>query len=87
MIKLTTDHPTPTCGMPIFSNAAGTPLTYASGLRQLREERGWSTRDIANITGASPRTVEGWEQRRHKPPKSALMLLAAELDRLNNEVG
>jgi DNA-binding transcriptional regulator YiaG len=43
-------------------------------IKQLRKSRGWTVRDLAEKTGVSPRTVEGWEQGR-KPSAAALRLL------------
>jgi transcriptional regulator with XRE-family HTH domain len=75
MIRLTADR-----GRPVFVGADNEPMSYADGLKQLRKGRGWSNvGPVAAITGVSPRTVEGWEQGRHEPSKSALMLLAAAL--------
>lgn len=74
-MKLTTDHPASSYGVPVFVDDDNNPLDYADGLRQLRKERGWSTADLAEHVGASSRTVEGWEQGR-MPNKASLILLS-----------
>lgn len=73
-MRLTTEHPQSSYGIPVFVDGAGQPLDYADGLRRLRREKGWNTTKLAELLGVSRRTVEGWEQGR-MPSKTALLLL------------
>lgn len=87
MIKLIQDHKLSMDVRPVFVRPNGWVVPYPAGLKQLRKERGWKTvGPVAEITGASPRTVESWEQGRHMPTKPALLLLMAALDKLDKEV-
>jgi len=76
-IQLLAEHSASSYGVPVFVDEGGNPLDYAAGLKGLRKERGWSIQNLADRAGVSARTVEGWEQGRHMPPKSALLLLQA----------
>lgn len=52
-----------------------------AGLKAIRKQDGLSTKQLAEICGVSARTVEDWEQGRRSPSKSAMMLLAAWLEK------
>jgi DNA-binding transcriptional regulator YiaG len=73
-MKLTTNHPMSSYGMPIFVDDNNNPIDYADGIKWLREKLNFSVKDLAEKCGVSPRTVEGWEQGR-LPSKSALLLM------------
>ncbi|BDD88713.1 helix-turn-helix domain-containing protein [Desulfofustis limnaeus] len=74
-VKLTTQHPASSYGVPVFVDDNDNLLDYYDGIRRMRAERGWSTQDLADKLGKSRRTVEGWEQGR-MPDKTALLLLS-----------
>lgn len=74
-MKLTTDHSASSYRLPVFVDSEGNAMDYPNGLRALRKERKWTVADLAEQLGASPRTVEGWEQGR-MPSKAALILLS-----------
>lgn len=74
MLRLTTDHPASSYGVPVFVDDENNPLDYAPAIKQIRADNGWSTTDLAEMLGKSRRTVEGWEQGR-MPDKTALLLL------------
>jgi DNA-binding transcriptional regulator YiaG len=78
-MRLTTEHSMSSYGIPIFVDENNFPIDYADGVRQLRQQFCWSVRDLADHCGASPRTVEGWEQGR-LPSKPALLLMQKMLD-------
>jgi predicted transcriptional regulator len=74
MMRLTTDHPQSSYGIPVFVDGTGEVYDYADGFQRVRHEKGWNTTKLAEILGVSRRTVEGWEQGR-MPSKTALLLL------------
>lgn len=65
---------------PRFAGPDGTALGAREGLRRARRALGLTARELGPLLGVSGRTVEGWEQGRRVPPRSALLLLAARLD-------
>lgn len=57
-------------------------------IRELREDMGWTQKDLAGRCGVSPRTVENWEQgRTHLSGPSLVMVktLIAACDRAFEE--
>lgn len=74
-MRITTEHPSSSYGLPVILTDGGEPLDYADGIRAIRAARGWSTDDLARRCGVSRRTVEGWEQGR-LPSAPALLALA-----------
>lgn len=79
-IKLTTETSTSSYGQPMFV-IDGDPVDYYLGIKAIRKQHGLSTKQLSEICGVSPRTVEDWEQDRRSPSKSAMMLLAAWLEK------
>lgn len=75
-MRLTTDHSASSYGVPVFVDGDNNPIDYADGIRQVRQQKGWSTEKLADLVGVSPRTVEGWEQGR-MPSKPALIILSS----------
>lgn len=63
-MKITTDHPTSSYGIPVILDDDGNPMDYAPGIKALRATLGISTSRLAEACGVSRRTVEGWEQGR-----------------------
>jgi transcriptional regulator with XRE-family HTH domain len=51
-------------GDDVFRTEDGTPMTFAAGVKALRERLGLTTDRLARELGLSRRTVEGWEQGR-----------------------
>jgi DNA-binding transcriptional regulator YiaG len=74
-MKLTTNHPPSSSGTPVFLDDSGNPLGYAMAIRLMCKSKGWTYQDLADKTGYSRRTAEGWGQGRI-PPKPALRLLS-----------
>ena len=54
-------------------------------IKAYRKAYNLSTADIATICGVSRRTVEDWEQGRHKPSKAAVMLLRLDAQKPRQE--
>jgi DNA-binding XRE family transcriptional regulator len=79
-MKLTTEHSRSSYGMPIFHDDEGNVMEYYDGLKKLRKLKSWSRKDLADICGVSPRTIQNWEQGRNMPSKPALLLLQKYLD-------
>ena len=77
-MQLTTDHSTSSYGIPVFLDDDGNVMDYAPAIVLICKTKGWTYADLAERTGVSPRTAEGWGQGR-MPSKSALMLLASHL--------
>lgn len=48
---------------------------YSSLIRDVRKRMGLNTREFGVLIGVSGRTIEGWEQGRRSPSKSALLLI------------
>ena len=74
MLKLTTNHALSSYKIPVFVDGDNNILDYSKGIKKLRKFKRWSTRELADNLGYSPRTIEGWEQGRI-PPLVALKLL------------
>jgi transcriptional regulator with XRE-family HTH domain len=49
---------------------------FSAHLRELRESRRWTQRDLAGLLGVSQSVVAGWESRGTLPPLSTVLLLA-----------
>lgn len=78
-MKITTDHPTSSYGIPVILDDKGRPMDYAPGIQAVRKALGLSVADVGELVGKSPRTVEGWEQGRRMPPSEVLYVLAGKL--------
>jgi DNA-binding transcriptional regulator YiaG len=75
-MKITTDHPCSSFGVPVILDPQGNPLNYADGVRRVRYSLCLSTVEMGRFCGVSGRTVEGWEQGR-LIPVAALNVLSA----------
>ena len=71
---VTTDHATSSYGVPVILDGAGHPLDYPAGLRACMQALGWDKHALAERTGCSVRTVEGWLQGR-MPEVAALNVI------------
>lgn len=78
-MKITTDHPTSSYGIPVILDDAGEPMDYVPGIAVVRRQLGLSVADVAAAVGVSPRTVENWEQGRRMPPPNVLYVLSTML--------
>ena len=74
-MKITTDHPTSSYGIPVILDDAGQVMDYGPGVKALRKKLGLNTSDFGSLIGVSGRTVEGWEQGKRMPGKPELMLM------------
>jgi DNA-binding transcriptional regulator YiaG len=75
-MRITTDHPTSSYGIPVILDDAGNVMDYAPGIKAVRNRLGFSTDLLGEAVGKSGRTVEGWEQGRRMPPTESLYVLA-----------
>ena len=57
-VRLTTDHPQSSYGIPVFVDAENNPMDYVDGMVALREW--WGIDALAEAAGVSVRTAEGW---------------------------
>jgi ribosome-binding protein aMBF1 (putative translation factor) len=78
-VKITTQHSRSSYGIPVILDDRGQVIDYAPGIRLAMDTLGWSKRTLAERTGASVRTVEGWLQGR-MPLVSALNVLRDALE-------
>lgn len=58
-----------------FLDKDGNILSYPDGVKALLKLKGWTYQDLADATGYSKRTAEGWGQDR-VPPKPALIIFS-----------
>lgn len=72
-IKLTTQASTSSYSQPMFV-IDDNPVDYYQGIKAIRKQYSLSVKQLSEICGVSPRTIEGWEQGRPMP-KPAMMLL------------
>jgi DNA-binding XRE family transcriptional regulator len=79
-VKITTDHPLSSYGIPVILDDAGQPLDYGPGLRAVRARLGLSVDQVGAAVGKSGRTVESWESGRYMVPTEALYVLAKLLE-------
>jgi len=75
-MKITTDHPTSSYGIPVIIDDAGQVMDYGPGVKAIRRNMGLNTNDFGSLIGVSGRTVEGWEQGKRMPGKPELMLIS-----------
>ena len=73
-MKVTTNHPTSSYGVPVFLGDDGKPMIYSDGVKALRLRLGWSVDQLGEACHVSGRTVEGWEQGR-LPTTAALNVM------------
>lgn len=74
-MKITTNHPTSSYGIPVIIDDAGNPMDYSAGVKAIRKKLKLNTKDFGDLIGYSGRTVEDWEQGRAVPGKPALILM------------
>ena len=79
-MKITTDHPKSSQGLPVLLNGHGQLMTYPDGLREIRADLKLTAAGLGAAIGLSCRTVNGWEQGR-KPTAAGLNLVAQLLKR------
>jgi DNA-binding transcriptional regulator YiaG len=79
-MKITTEHPSSSYGIPVMLDDKNWPLDYADGVKLFRETMGWTREELALATGSSMRTVQGWEYGR-PPSGPAIILMGILLER------
>ena len=55
-------------------------MSIGTNIRQLREERGWTQENLAEVLGVSFQAVSAWEREEYKPDLDRLIRLAEILD-------
>lgn len=75
-MKITTEHPSSSYGMPVILDYLGRVMTYKDGIKTLRRSKGLSVKDLGAICGVSYRTVQGWESGKF-PSASAMNALSS----------
>lgn len=57
-----------------------TNIQFASALRRLREKKGYTQEDLANVTGITKSAIRSYEQKKRLPKTSQLAVLSLALD-------
>ena len=73
-MKLTTEHPQSSYGVPVFVDAKNNPVDYVDGINWIKEKYKLTTKQLADRIGISDRTVDDWLAGQ-MPSKSNLLLL------------
>lgn len=60
---------------PVFVDNNNDTIDYSNAVKALLIAKKWTYQDLANHTGYSKRTAEGWGQDRI-PPKPALIIIS-----------
>ena len=81
-MKITTNHPQSSYGIPVIIDDAGQIMDYGPGVKSIRKKLGLNTMYFGSLIGVSGRTVEGWEQGKRMPGKPELMLMAQLIKRI-----
>lgn len=76
-MRLTTNHPQSSYGIPIFVDSKNNPIDYGLAIKMLRQKHNISTQDFANKLGVSHRSVENWEQNHRQLTKQILLSIKA----------
>lgn len=75
-MRVTTNHPSSSYGVPVILDDRGAVMDYAPGIKAIRAKAGLTTQALADLCGVSRRTVEGWEQGR-MPTVAALNVMSS----------
>ena len=73
-MRLTTDHPQSSYGIPIFMDAKNNPVDYRDGINWIKKSKNLNSQGLADKLGLSRRTVEDWCAGQ-MPSKVALLLI------------
>jgi DNA-binding transcriptional regulator YiaG len=84
-MKVTTNHPMSSYGMPVILADNGEVMDYPEGIKAIRKLAGISTTTLGELCGASRRTVENWEGGRFPPPANALNVLQSILKKADRK--
>lgn len=71
-MKITTEHSASSYGIPVVLDDAGNLMGQIEGLSLALERLGWDRATLAERTGKSRRTVEGWFVTTTVPPGIAV---------------
>jgi DNA-binding XRE family transcriptional regulator len=74
-MKITTNHSASSYGFPVVLNDNGEVMNPGPGCQAARERLGLSRAELAELSGLSPRTIEGYEHGRPGLPANLLIVL------------
>lgn len=80
-MRITTDHPASSYGIPVILDDQGEPMNHAAGLKAVRLRLGMSQAQLGAIVGKSWRTIGNYEQGRNAVPTEVLNVVADMLGR------
>jgi DNA-binding transcriptional regulator YiaG len=63
-MKITTNHPASSYGVPVIIDDAGEVMTRSEGVKAVKAKLRINNADLATVCNVSIRTVEGWLQNR-----------------------
>jgi DNA-binding transcriptional regulator YiaG len=76
MIKLTTDHPSSSYGIPVFVDDAGETMGYGTGMKKARKQLKMKKPAFAAMMGVATSTIDNWDQSRNGgPPNTTALIL------------
>lgn len=78
-MKITTDHPSSSYGIPVILADDGALMDPGPGLMAVRRKLGLSRAQMGTVLGVSPRTVQAYEQGFRTIPNRHLYDLAERL--------
>ena len=78
-MKITTNHPASSHGIPVILDDYGQPMDLSHGIIAFMAVTQTSAKCLANKCGVSIRTVEGWRQGR-QPKANALNVMKSILE-------
>lgn len=59
-MRITTDHPASSYGVPVILDDAGELMDYGHGIREALSVLGWTRREFADRAGKSLSTIDRW---------------------------
>lgn len=75
-MKITTNHPSSSYGVPVILDDRGCPLDYADGVKAFRKLTGISAEDLAAACGVAVGNVYNWQSGVRPPSAAALNVMA-----------
>lgn len=83
-MKITTDHPASSYGVPVILADDGALMDTGPGIRAVRDKLGLSRSQLGKALGVSPRTIQAYEQSARTIPTKLLYQLAEKLEPTKN---
>lgn len=75
-MRITTEHPSSSYGVPVILDDAGHPMDYALGVKAVRARLGLTAAQLGEMCGKSVQAVNNWEQGRRLIPAESLNVMA-----------